>query len=123
MFAAAAACHTCSCLPTPFAGPPTARNRLSLRCRRSPTCTNASQGKTGNSNCLCNLVPAPDSYRKAGLWARQVRQRILSVLHLCSSVKRPTCCETPLWQLCAPGAASYTSMCDHRMHFCPFPAG
>ena len=74
VFAAAAACHTCSCLPTPFAGPPTARNRLRLRCGRSPTCTNASQGKTGNPNCLCSLVPAPDSYRKAGLWARQVRQ-------------------------------------------------
>jgi len=29
------------------------------------------QGKPGNPNCLCNLIPPPKSYRKAGLWAKQ----------------------------------------------------
>jgi len=30
------------------------------------------QGKSsGNPNCLCNLLPAPGGFRRAGLWAKE----------------------------------------------------
>ena len=38
-----------------------------------PFLRNLLQGKTANPNCLCGLVPAPESFRKTGLWARQAR--------------------------------------------------
>lgn len=47
------------------------------RCRpacgaaRLPSLSTPLQAKGGNANCLCNLIPAPDKTRKAGLWARR----------------------------------------------------
>jgi hypothetical protein len=31
----------------------------------------STQGKGGNPNCLCGLIPNPGSTRRAGLWAKQ----------------------------------------------------
>lgn len=30
------------------------------------------QGKSGNPNCLCNLIPAPGSHRRVGLWSKDL---------------------------------------------------
>ncbi len=29
------------------------------------------QGRNSNPNCLCHLLPAPGSFRRQGLWAKE----------------------------------------------------
>lgn len=43
---------------------------VSNRCCH-PTLLYALQNKAGNPNCLCNLIPAPGSFRRQGLWAKE----------------------------------------------------
>jgi hypothetical protein len=45
-------------------------------CHPSANCSSSfvrlpMQGKSGNPNCLCNLLPAPGGFRRQGLWAKE----------------------------------------------------
>lgn len=46
---------------------------LQLNCANQPAPNSSRpvlQGKGGNPNCLCNLVPAPGGFRRQGLWTK-----------------------------------------------------
>ncbi len=46
-------------------------SRILLCVRLQPLYSKACKGRKDNPNCLCGLIPAPESHRKTGLWARE----------------------------------------------------